>query len=352
MDRQSDERCRVVGDDVVVALGEGLLQDFHAVLDPLGGIERVGARRQADGHARGRLAVVLGLDLVVFGAHLDARHIAEMDDGAVVVAQDDVPELVDIGQARLRRDGGVQHRARHCRQAAQLAGRNLRVLGADGGHDVGRRQGEAVELVRVQPDAHGVLGAEQLGFTDAVDARQVVEDVGGDIVAEVGIGRLRIVAVKADDQQEVARRLVDAHALLLDFLRQQGQGGLQLVLHLDLGDIDVGAGVEGQGHRRGAVRIGRRVDIEQVVDALHVLLDDLRHRILGGLGRGAGIDGLDRDLRQGDFRILRNRQVHDRQDARHHDDDGHHPREDGTMNEETRDHAEVLESAGRTMTSG
>ncbi len=44
--------------------------------------------------------------------------------------------------------------------------------------------------------------------------------------------------------------LVDAHALLLHLLRQQRRGQLQLVLHLHLGDVRVGAGVEGQrdGH--------------------------------------------------------------------------------------------------------
>ena len=47
------------------------------------------------------------------------------------------------------------------RGAAELAGRYLGVLRLDGVDHVGRGQAVADQLVRVEPDAHGVLGAEQ-----------------------------------------------------------------------------------------------------------------------------------------------------------------------------------------------
>ena len=56
------------------------------------------------------------------------------------------------------------------RQVADRARGDLRVLRRDRGVDVGRRQVEADQLGRVDPDAHRALGAEQLRLADAGDA--------------------------------------------------------------------------------------------------------------------------------------------------------------------------------------
>ena len=74
------------------------------------------------------------------------------------------------------------------------------------------------------------------------------------------------------------------HALLLDFLGQERNGRLELVLNLNLGDIRVGASLEGQGDAGRAARIRGRVHIEQAVYALHLLLDDLCNRVLDRFG--------------------------------------------------------------------
>jgi hypothetical protein len=168
-------------------------------------------------------------------------------------------------------------------------------------------------LVGVQPDAHGVLRAEQLDVAHAVDAAEGVLQVAGDVVGQVGVGGLGIIGIHADDQQEVAGRLGDGQALLLHFLRQERGGRLQLVLDLHLGDVDVGAGLEGQGRGGRARAVAGRRHVVQAVQALHLLLDDLGDAVLDGLGRGAGIDGVDRDLGQGDVGILGDRQAADGQ---------------------------------------
>ena len=64
-------------------------------------------------------------------------------------------------------------------------------------------------------------------------------------------------------------------SVLLHFLRQLGRGLLQLVLHLDLGDIRIGSGLEGDGHMRAAVAVRLRVHVHVAVKAGHVLLDNL-----------------------------------------------------------------------------
>ena len=71
-----------------------------------------------------------------------------------------------------------------------------------------------------------------------------------------------------------------------------GQQGLRqgdLVLHLDLGDILVGAGRKAQCDGRGAITVGGRGEIQQIIDAGELLLDDLRDRRFHGGGIGAGV---------------------------------------------------------------
>ena len=67
----------------------------------------------------------------------------------------------------------------------------------------------------------------------------------GVVVGEVRADMLPSSEIEADDDQEVAHRLVHLHALLLHLLRQERRGELQLVLHLHLRDVRIGAALEG-----------------------------------------------------------------------------------------------------------
>jgi len=80
-------------------------------------------------------------------------------------------------QAGLADDGGVELVARRGGQAAELTGGNLHVLRLDRVAHVHRGQLEGVELGRVEPDAHGVLGAEHLEVADALGPRDRVLQV-------------------------------------------------------------------------------------------------------------------------------------------------------------------------------
>ena len=134
-----------------------------------------------------RLAVVQRVDRIGFAAELDARDVAQPHLGAVLVdAQQDVLELLDGLQPR-----GADHRrielvARHRRQAADLAGRDLHVLGADRGVHVDRRERVAVEPGRIEPDAHGELRTEHLVIADTRRAAHGILHVGDDEIADGG----------------------------------------------------------------------------------------------------------------------------------------------------------------------
>ena len=84
-------------------------------------------------------------------------------------------------------------------------------------------------------------------------AKRVLQ-LGGDIIGKVGAVMLTVLGIKADEHQEVGRRLGDLDALLLNLLRQQRRRRLQLVLHLHLRDVGIGALLEGQRDRHRAGR--------------------------------------------------------------------------------------------------
>ena len=78
------------------------------------------------------------------------------------------------------------------------------------------------------------------------DTTQRIDDVGGEVVADVAGAHPAVLGDEADGHQEAAAGLADADALQLHDLRQQRRRLLQPVLHLDLRDVRIGAAREGQ----------------------------------------------------------------------------------------------------------
>src|SRR5690606_38019901 len=92
--------------------------------------------------------------------------------------------------------------------------------------------------------------------------------------------------------------------------------------------------VKGERHGSAAARRAVRRHVEQAVQPLHVLLDDLRHRIFDDLRRGSGVVGVDRHRGRRDRRVHGYRQLRYRQRAGYHDDDGNYPGENRPPDEE------------------
>jgi hypothetical protein len=112
--------------------------------------QRVGARGELDADAGTGLAVPLGIEAVIFGPDLHPGDVAQAHHRCVGVAlQADLRELIGRRQARLDRDGGVEHLLLGRRACAQLSGRDLRILRADRGRHVIHGQRIFVELHRI-----------------------------------------------------------------------------------------------------------------------------------------------------------------------------------------------------------
>ncbi len=63
---------------------------------------------------------------------------------------------------------------------------NLLVLRPDRGNNVGRCEPVSIQLVRVQPDAHGILRSEHLDVAYALDAAELIYNVGVDVIGNIG----------------------------------------------------------------------------------------------------------------------------------------------------------------------
>ena len=119
------------------------------------------------------------------------------------------------------------------------------------------------------------------------------------------------------------------------------------VLHRGLGDLGVGADLERDGQRQAAVGAGLRIEIEQVLDAVDLLLERRRHRLGDDARVGAGKLRPHHDLRRRDLRILGDRQLQDRQQADQEDEDRDHAGEARPVDEEAGDVHAARSALGR-----
>ncbi|MNS12661.1 hypothetical protein D3C72_442290 [compost metagenome] len=147
-----------IGNFVFQPMREILGQLIQAVDDQLRGRHFVRAGGQFYPDTRRLIAVKPAQVVVLFGAHFDGGDVAEPHFGTVLIhAQGDIAELLRRLEQGLRVDGGVQRLFIHRRRTAQLPDGDLRVLGFDGVSHIGGGHLHAVQLRRVQPDAHGIL---------------------------------------------------------------------------------------------------------------------------------------------------------------------------------------------------
>ncbi len=335
IDGHAHEGRGVIGIHHLHAAGEKVAHLGQLVPDVVRRLEGVGAGRLPNGHRRGRLAVVKGFNVVGVGAQLDPPHIPNPDHRTVRAgAQGNGGKLIRGLEQALHDDGGVQALARKRRRAAKLSGGHLDVVGPQPCNHVLHRHLVLRQLVRVDPNAHGILAAEDLHFSHPRHPRQHLLQVGLRVVAQIVAVHAAVLGDQADDHEVVARALAHLDAGALDYVRQVRHGQLELVLHLRPGQVRIRPRRKGQLKAAGAGGITGRRKVEQVVKPGHLLLDDLRDAVLDRLGRGPRVEGLDGDGRRRDGRVLRNRQVVNGQAAGHHQDDGNHPGKNRALQEE------------------
>ena len=212
------------------------------------------------------------------------------------------------------------------------------------GHEAARLQ-----LLRIEPDADRVLaGAEHGDAADAVEARDLVEQVDGGVVRQKQAVVAAVGRGQRHDLEDRGRFLVGLHALLLHALGQRGERARHAVLDQDLRLVAVGADLEGDGERVLPVAGRERGHVDHALDAVDALLDRQRDLARDCRRAGAGIARGHHHRRRGDVGILRDRQAEQRDDAEDHDQQRDHVGEDRPIDEELGDHLPPLSAPPRT----
>ena len=244
------QRC---GDElrVVDDLGIGhvrrevFLRRLDNLLDIPDGLQRVGVVGQHDRETDGSLAVRRGLGGNLQLTGRDAGNVSETHEGAILSGLDD--DALEI----LRRREAALHdacvltflRIRGGHHAHRAAG-SLHVLVPDSVHHVGNRDIELGNLVRVQPDAHRVIGGEDVDVADAVYALDLVDQVNVEVVFDEIPVEAAVRRRNRADQRHVLGRFFRRDAVGSDFGRKAGRCDGDVVLHQHRVHVAVGAQLE------------------------------------------------------------------------------------------------------------
>ena len=183
----------------------------------------------------------------------------------------------------------------------------------------------------------GLVLAIGIVVDDAIDAGDRVGHFQSGVVGdEQRVARL-VGRVEVHDHHQVRRGLLHGDADIAHVRRQARIGDGDAVLHLHLGDVEIGAELEADRDREAAVGGRVRGDIDHVLDAVDLLLDRRHHSGGDDLGAGARILAGDADQRRRNLGILRDRQAQKRHGAQDRDDHRDHRGKDRPVDEEMRD---------------
>ncbi len=200
-----NERRGVVRVDHLQACREGWLQGLNSRTYGIGGIQRVSAGRQFDPQTRGWLTIVLSDNVVVLAAQLNLCYVTQANLGAIrVYLQQDLTKLFRRGESGLSDNRGVQLLSFHRRRAAELTCCYLGVLRLNSVDDINRRKLEVVQLVRIHPDSHRVLGTEQLHVTDTRSTANRIFHRRAYVVSDIFLGHRTIGVDHPQHHQEAA----------------------------------------------------------------------------------------------------------------------------------------------------
>ena len=205
LDPFSDGLGGVEGDDVIEIRRETFLQLGHQFFGAGGRFEGVGAWHLVQRQHCRRFAVQAAFHAVGLGAEFDARDVAYPHHRAVWIgAYDDGTEFLRRLQPALGADGVSEFLPARYRLGADRAGRIDGVLRVDRVDDLGNRDVEFGQLVRIDPQAHGVLaGTEDGDAGDALDPGELIVEVDVGVVGEkdVVIGVVRRVNAEQEERR-------------------------------------------------------------------------------------------------------------------------------------------------------
>ncbi len=155
MDGYLGEGRGVIGIDDLHARRKEFAHLLQLGFDRVGSGKGVGPGCLTDGHHRCWFAAALDDGVAALARQFRAAYVLDPHCRAVrVQAHRDVGKLLRRLQEVLDHDGRIEPLARQGGRTAELACRDLDIVGAQGGCHILKGQAVAGQLVRVDPDAH------------------------------------------------------------------------------------------------------------------------------------------------------------------------------------------------------
>ena len=184
-DGDADEVRAVVGNGPGDVLGEEGFELGNFCAHVFRCLQSVARGGQLHAHAHSRFAVQACRGGVGLAAQFNACDIAQPHGGAVGVgAQHDVAKLLHAAELALHYHGGADGLAVGDGQVTHHAAGHLGVLRPNGRRHVAGSELKARELGRINPDAHGALGAKNLHLSNTGQSLNFWHDVARDIVSQ------------------------------------------------------------------------------------------------------------------------------------------------------------------------
>ena len=317
-----DELGRIIDDGVFEAGRKTTRQLLHRVDDVFRRGERVRARPLEDAQRHRGIAVEIRIGRVVLCRQFDASHVAQPHHGARGLLDDDVVELVGIGETPQRLHRDLKRALTGDRRLIEHTGGDLDVLALERQNHVSCGQAHRLQAVGIDPDAHRVIAAAEDGDrANPVNAGENVGDRERRVIRdEQRIARV-VGRVEVDHHHQIGRLFGHSHPDVAHLARQARLRDGNPVLHLHLRDIEAGAELEAHVDGKAPVRRRIRGHVDHVLDAVDLLLDRRDHGRGDDIRIGAGILAGDVDGGRSDLRILRHRQARIRHPADDQEDD-------------------------------
>ncbi len=307
---------------------EGFFQFRHPRFHPVGHIQRVGAGCEVDAHPGTGFAISLYVDRVTEGTELLPRNVGQAHErpGVGVAGHDDIAKFFRGEQAAAHFHGIFESLVFIGRRRTDDPCRRLGVLLLDGARHHGGCEAEVGHLLRVQPDAHGVIVGKCLHVAHAAHAGNFGFEVDIKVVVEECFGVRAVRGKQGHHHEHVVRALFGGNAHAAYIIRHAGGGDAHAVLHVEGGNIRIGADLESDGYTHRAVVRAGRLQVHGTGGTIDLVLDGCGHGFFHGGGVGADITGAHGHCGRRNVGELGHRQVDHADEAYDHHDDGNHDR--------------------------
>ncbi len=235
-------------------------------------VERVGVGKLLHADALRGHAVVLERRAVGLRANLGVTYFFQKSKAGSTVLHDDVVEFGRAAESAYDAHGNLESLLAIGRRLAKLAGGNLHVLLGERTHNVASGKPLGSELSRIEPDAHGIFAlAKDLHVADAGHALERVLYVNVEVIGDELVGVTAVAREEACAKDEVAIRFGDGDSGGVDSRGKASGNARNAVLHIDGSDVEVVAGLKGDGDHAGAAVGAGGADVAHALDTVDSL---------------------------------------------------------------------------------